>query len=74
LIIKEEILGNYAAVGKDFDKNHKVVSTIVTEFDTIDKCQEWCDKANRNGRGAFNYKPYSTKEIKEHFPEFKGKL
>ena len=48
----------YVAIHKEFTRDHVVVSTFAFqswEGDTLEECQQWCDKANANG---CNYKPY----------------
>lgn len=46
----------WVAVHKEFTRDHTVLTTTVSPFDTEREAQAWCDDANKDYR--FNYKPY----------------
>lgn len=48
----------YIATHKEFNKNHHVIITEAGPPKSLEECQEWCDKTNRNGH---KYKPYEVK-------------
>uniref|UniRef100_A0A6H1ZNJ3 Uncharacterized protein n=1 Tax=viral metagenome TaxID=1070528 RepID=A0A6H1ZNJ3_9ZZZZ len=60
---RESYIRKYVAVHKEFDKNHKVITTIFKKIsgkESLEECQRWCDRANANG---FNYFPYKETDI-----------
>lgn len=50
---------SYVAVHKEFDRDHKIITTVVSgnggSGKSFDSCLSWCMDANKKG---FNYKPY----------------